>query len=148
MKSLIKYLSEKLVIDKNYKNIEPIDKILDKFIITIKNDASYGEPTYDDVLNIVNTEVNRHFYYEWTSDEEENAVIKFLLKFKKHKIHQTNDIKSINALCQNLIKDNIELTEFCYDEDTLFSIEGVETDMYIMLICGGRVRMRLFICKK
>lgn len=140
MKSLIKYLNEKLLINKNFKDEEyALNNILKGVWNKISSDNKYNNNEIDaDSVFVEAADVSSEHDYKLSDID---GAIDVTRSFKKCKTIYMLDSRHDNVLLDNLFltlrKNKIELTELEWNDSNSYSFEYKETDDFIILVCGG-----------
>ena len=152
MKSLNTYLTEKLIINKNYKNSsDELNEILSKIWQSIderKNGLIFTQISSDDVF-VEAAYVALEFEHKLS--EMKNAIETIRL-FKQYdeiymiEVREKNEF--ISKAFDEMIKKNIELKQLEFDYQTGYSFEYDETDEFIILVIGNDKYYDLFLGKK
>lgn len=164
MKKLIEYIKdniachqsvdEKLIINKNYKNIQyGLNEILSKIYNAIeerKGGIIYTEIRQDDVFVDV-AEITSEFGYKLSEIEngiEATRLFKKCNKIYMLEIYKTNINEFVSKMFDEMNRTNIELKQLNIDDSDKFYIKYNETDEFIILVTGHYKYYYLFLGKK
>lgn len=150
MKSLPNYITEKLVINKNFKdNDYELNNILQKTWEQIEDGNDKYTELDADSLIIEVADIAYDFGQLLSSIDGAIDATKSFRKCKCiYMLNSKNYITIIDALFQKLRKNNIELNQLEYDHSTGFSVEYKETNDFIILVLGDEAYYLTFIGNK
>lgn len=152
MKSLSKYISEKLIINKNYKNFsDELNEILSKiwrFINKRKGGLIYTRISSNEAF-VEAADLTSKFGHKLSEIKNAIETVRLLKQCNETymiEVHGKNEF--ISKAFDEMINKNIELKQLEFDDDSGYSFEYDETDEFIIIVVGNDEYYDLFLGKK
>lgn len=152
MKTLNTYLTEKLLVNKNYKNpSDKLNEILSKIWQAIdkrKGGLIYTRISSDNAFVEV-ADITSEFDHKLSEIKNAIETVRLLKQCNETymiEVHGKNEF--ISKAFDEMISKNIELKQLEFDDISGYSFEYDETDEFIIIVVGGEIYYDLFLGKK